>query len=42
LGQTSILLILVKEKLGVFVSSPVPSNVSMLFDLPFAAFGGVS
>jgi len=42
LGQTSNLLIFVKEKLGVFFSSPVPSNVSMLFDLPFADFGGVT
>jgi hypothetical protein len=42
LGQTSILLIYVKEKLGFYASSPVPSNVSMLFDLPFVVVGGVS
>jgi len=42
LGQTSNFFIYVKEKLGVFASSPVPSNVSMLFDLPFAVFGDYS
>jgi hypothetical protein len=42
LGQTSILLIFFKEKLGFYASSPVPVNVLMPFKLPSVVVGGVS